>query len=293
MGRLASKSYFPSLCAKEETLPVVDTHAHFWARPSASPGADGAEDPVSAEQLLSAMEQAGVDQVIQVTRAMMGYDNRYSLEGAARHPDKVRVLGRFDPTAPNVGARLRSWVDQPYMIGIRLMLIAPPADRWLADGTLEAFWAEAEELDVPVAVYAPHQLKLLAGVGVRHPGLRLLVDHLGLRLFRVNEAPSPFADWKEIFGLLVVPNVYLKLSGLPEATAERYPFPRAREYVREVYERFVADRLMWGSNYPVTLRVCSYGEALDLVRVACDFISAGEREKILGGTAKRVLRLPW
>ncbi len=274
-------------------MPVIDTHAHFWERPATAPQASESGEPVSSEQLLAAMEQAGVDKVIQVTRSLMGYDNRYSLEGAARYPDRFRVFGRFDPAAPNVVSRLRSWLDQPYMIGIRLMLIAPPEDGWLQDGTLEPFWAEAERLDIPIAVYAPHQVSRLAAVGERHPGLRLLVDHLGLRVFRVDEPPSPFEDWDDIFKLVAVPNTFLKVSGLPEATSERYPFPRAGRYLRELYERFGADRLMWGSNYPVTLHVCSYQESLDLVRVACDFISAGDREKILGGTAKRVLRLPW
>ena len=93
--------------------------------------------------------------------------------------------------------------------------------------------------------------------------------------------------------LVHVPKVYLKVSYLPEATSEQYPFPEAQGYLRQVYERFGPDRMNWGSNYLPTLRVCSYKEALDFVREACDFIPLADREKILGGTAIRVLGLPW
>ncbi|MFC2059241.1 amidohydrolase family protein, partial [Chloroflexota bacterium] len=66
-------------------------------------------------------------------------------------------------------------------------------------------------------------------------------------------AVSPFEHWSDVLDLVQVPNIYLKVSALPEATHERYPFPKAQEYMRQVYERFGPDRMIWGSNYPVTL----------------------------------------
>lgn len=287
---------------RTETIQVIDTHAHYWEPPRPDRPYDTAElarvdveDAVSAEQLLGVLDDAGVEKVIQVTRSIMGYDNRYSLEGAARHPDRVRVFGRFDPAAPDMARRLETWLDQPYMTGIRLMLCFPPQDQWLLDGTLEPFWAKAEELDIPVAVYAPYQARTLGDVARRYPGLRLLVDHLALRVHPVSDPvpPSPFLGWSDLLDLARVPNVFVKVSALPEATDERFPFPEAQQRLRQVYERFGPDRLLWGSNYPPTLRVCSYREAVDFIRTACDFLSPEDRAKILGGTAKRVLRLPW
>ena len=80
---------------------------------------------------------------------------------------------------------------------------------------------------------------------------------------------------------------------MPEATNERFPFPKAKQRLRQLYDRFGADRLIWGSNYPHTRRVCTYKEAVDFVRIACDFLTEEERAKILGKTLIRILQLPW
>ena len=77
------------------------------------------------------------------------------------------------------------------------------------------------------------------------------------------------------------------------ATHEGFPFPAAQARVREAYDRFGPDRLLWGSNYPLTTRVCTYTEAVDLIRVACGFLTEEDKAKVLGDTARKVFRLPW
>lgn len=275
--------------------PIVDTHAHYWEAesPERPYDPDGLRigDPVEVDPMLAEMDRAGVDKLIQVTPSLMGWDNRYALEGAARHPDRIRVFGRFDPTKPDVAGRLTGWLDQPYMIGIRFTLF-PAQIPWLTDGTLDPFWVAAERLDIPVAVYAGDRAPLLGDVARRHPGLRLLVDHLTLH-YSPNRASRVFDRWPEVLALAAVPNVYLKVSYLPEATSEAYPFPRAQDYLRQIYETFGPDRMLWGSNFPPSLRVASYRESVDFVRDGCAFLPRADREKILGGTAIKVLRLPW
>lgn len=273
--------------------PVIDTHVHYWEPASAErpydPNGMNLGGHLLVEQLLKDMEAAGVDKIIQVTPSSLGFDNRYALEGAARHPDRIRVFGRFDPSLPDLPGRLRAYIAQPYMIGVRFTLFGPHGT-WLEDGTLEPFWTEAEKLDIPVAVYAAYQPKALAEVGRRHPGLRLLIDHFTLR--HSNRRPV-FEHWPDVLAMADVPNIYVKASYLPEGTSESYPFPKAQEYLKQAHDRFGPDRMLWGSNYPPTLRVCSYQESLDFIRVAADFIPPADREKILGGTALKVLRLPW
>lgn len=280
---------------------IVDTHAHYWQPASPERPHDSAAlwagEPLSAEALLAEMDAAGADKLIQVTPSVMGYDNRYAIEGAAAHADRVRVFCRFDPFGPEIEQRLQACLSQPNVIGIRLTLATPPFSGWLTDGTLDEFWAAAERLDIPVAVYAPDQAPALASAGRRHPGLRLLIDHMALGLHLHGDGVagpgSAFERWDEVLKLNQVPNIYLKVSGLPEANWERYPFPKSQQRVREVYDTFGPDRMIWGSNFPVAARVCSYQETLDLFRRACDFLAEDAREKILGGAARRVLRLPW
>jgi predicted TIM-barrel fold metal-dependent hydrolase len=272
-------------------MTIVDTHAHFWNLPSSpDPAMPGyGDEPLTPEALLQKMDDTGVDKLIEVTRTIQGHDNSFSIEGAAQHPDRIRVLGRFDPFPTDMPARLAEYVQQPYIVGIRIWW--PDID--VGDPALEPFWAECEKTDVAVSLYGPGQAKAIGDIGRRHPGLRLIADHVAVAVYGPDQPSERFARWPDVLDLASVPNIHIKVSGLPEATNESYPFPEARGYLRQVYERFGPDRLMWGSNYPVTLRVCSYREAIDLIREQCDFIPDTEKAAILGGTAIRVLRLPW
>src|SRR5439155_22356325 len=121
-------------------------------------------------------------------------------------------------------------------VGIRLWW--PDID--LGDPAFEPFWLECEKLDVPVSLYGPSQAKEIGDIGRRHPGLRLIADHVAVRVYNTQADPSPFAHWADVLALADIPNVYIKASGLPEATEESYPFPNAQDYMRQMYERFGA-----------------------------------------------------
>jgi predicted TIM-barrel fold metal-dependent hydrolase len=281
--------------------PVVDTHLHYWQWPrDAGARADAqslaahssapVEDELPYHDVAATMQAAGVEHAVQVTRTLAGYDNGYSLEGARQLPHTFRVCGRFDPAGADVARRLGSFVSDPSVVAVRLFWYSGD-DGWLSDGSLDGFLAAAEQSGVAVCVYAPRNMATLPDVASRFPGLQLVVDHLGANLF--SPLDHRFDHWDVVCGLAKFDNVYLKVSALPEATGEPYPFPAAQERVREVYEVFGADRLMWGSNYPLTTRVCTYAEAVDLIRSECDFFTPEDRAKVLGGTASRVFRLPW
>jgi predicted TIM-barrel fold metal-dependent hydrolase len=280
---------------------IVDTHLHYWrwpADPTSRANAEAqarmssapVEDELPYAEVATTIREAGVQHAMQVTRTLSGYDNDYSVEGARQFPDTFRVCGRFDVTGADLPDRLRAFMAEPTMAAIRLFWYSAD-DAWLGDGSLDVFWREAEKLDVPVCVYAPRNLGALHDVARHHPGLRLIVDHAGADLF--SPPGRRFDRWDDVRGLAAFENVYLKVSGLPEATGERFPFPDAQGRVREVYDLVGADRLLWGSNYPLTTRVCTYTEAVDLIRVACEFLTAEDRGKVLGGTATRVFGLPW
>ena len=51
---------------------------------------------------------------------------------------------------------------------------------WLTDGRADWLWAEAAKNNFPLSVHVPQDLRTLAGIANKHPGLRLIVDHLGV-----------------------------------------------------------------------------------------------------------------
>jgi predicted TIM-barrel fold metal-dependent hydrolase len=269
--------------------PVVDGHLHYWEpdtpeRPHSPLGVD-LGPAVSVEEALATLDAAGVSQAIQVTPSCMGFDNRYALEGAERFPDRIRVFGRLDPTAPDVVERLDEWHAHPLAVGVRLTLLRG-AGEWAGVPAWKPFWRHCEALGMPVAIYAPGQARALGALAAAHPALTVLVDHCAL-----GHDPETLARWHDVLDLARLQNVCLKVSYFPEATREAFPFVRAQRLMRDVHERFGADRLIWGSNFPPVLKACTYEQALRFVSEACDFLTAGDRDELLGGTIRRVVGL--
>ncbi|TAM77616.1 hypothetical protein EPN44_02755 [bacterium] len=274
-----------------EQYAVIDSHVHYWEagrpdRPWSSDGADiGA--PLLAEELLRDAAAAGVSKILQVTPSIMGFDNRYSIEAARRYPERIiGVIGRFDPTGDEVGRRLAQYVSQPGMLGARITLIKR-WKRWLLDGVLETFLAEAGRLRMPVQIYAPNQGALLREAAKRHGETTFLVDHMTLS----HSDPEPFRHWEDVLMLSDAPNVYVKVSYFPEVAHSAYPFESVQPYFESLYERFGPDRLIWGSNYPPSRSACTYKESVEFVSGALSFLHAADRQKILGTTLLRALGL--
>ena len=275
---------------------IVDSHAHFWTDPPTGKDVLHAERaPIEVDEFVRHMDAAGVDKLIQITRGVMGFDNSYSLYGAAKYPDRIRVLLRFDVHAPDMVGRLRAARDNTLVVGLRLMTIAPDEARNFDDeATLAPLWAECERIGMPVSLYAPERSREVAGIAERHPGLSLIVDHVGMRVFNVHSDPPPsMADWPNLLALKRYPNVAIKVSGVVEAMVESGPFPKSVERMREIYDAVGPDRMVWGSNYPPVLQVCSYRAAIDFVRESCAFLSEDEKSRILGLNSLRILGLPW
>jgi len=63
-----------------------------------------------------------------------------------------------------------------------------------------------------------------------------------------------------------------------------YPFPEAQALIRGMRDLLGADRLIWGSDMPNVERFCTYRQSLDYVRRYCAFLTALEKDLILGDT---------
>jgi len=263
---------------------IIDSHVHYWEpdRPDRPWHTGGVNlgPPLSVEQLLDDAQDAGVAKILQVTPSIMGWDNRYGVEGAQRYPERiVGVIGRFDPTASRMPERLAELKAQPALFGVRITLIKDWVN-WLRDGMLEPFLAEAGKLDVRVQLYGPFQSVAMLGAAQRHPQTVFLLDHMGLN----HHDPEPFKDWKNLLALAAMPNVYVKVSYFPEASKQPFPFNNVHAYFKTLFESIGPDRLIWGSNYPPSASACTYKENVDFVRSELPFLGESDKAKIFGKT---------
>ena len=275
---------------------IVDAQVHFWEadrpdRPYNGISEPNLPHPFGPEQMLPLMDEAGVDRVVIVPPGFMDPHNDYALECAERYPDRFAVMGLLLPGAPGSAERVAGWLGQPGMLGVRTHVNERQRARWGSDEAAEPFWAACERHEVPVAVFVAGGVEYVEALLGRYPALRLVLDHLGLPQIDVGFRRE---DLEPMRRLARYPGVVVKLSTLPARSTEGYPFPEVHEAARAAYESFGPERMLWATDHTQTLRRgrATYAEELRLWSEALDFLTAADRESILGGAACEHLGWP-
>jgi L-fuconolactonase len=86
--------------------------------------------------------------------------------------------------------------------------------------------------------------------------------------------------------------VSCKLSGVHTIAAPHAAYADLAPFLEVALSAFGPDRLAFGSDWPVSTSAASYAQVLDTAERACGALSAQERAAVLGGTARRLYRLP-
>ena len=196
------------------SLPVEAKTQSLFFRPDRPLGEAGLDrTPFSYQELITAIDRAGVDRAILVPPSFDKDRNDYAIEAVQKHPDCFAIMGRVPLQSGGGRNLLTGWKNQPGMLGVRLTFHRDADRPWIDDGTADWFWVEAEENRIPVMVHAPERLPVVGEVAARHPALRIIVDHMGFARATMDEEAMAGAD--RMIALAPHPNVYVKVSALP------------------------------------------------------------------------------
>ena len=273
---------------------VTDAQVHLWEAERPERPWRKLERPphrpngFSADEMLAEMDTAGVDRAVIVPPTWTGEDNSWALDVAARHPKRFAVIGRFDAKAVEAREQLAQWLRQKGMLGVRMSFHVKPFIDWLDDGSLDWFWRDCEELRLPVSALVPGMAGKLRPVLERHPDLKVLVPHMACPLD--THVPESFATLDELLSLAHFANVFVMVSSAPCFSNEQYPFRDLHPYLKRIYNVYGPRRMLWGSDLS-RLRG-TYKECLDQFRYELDFLSAEDKEWILGRALAGALNWP-
>lgn len=251
-------------------------HQSDWSR----------ERPVTFEQLLAAMDVAGVRKaaIVQASTCY-GHDNSYVADAVAAHPDRFTGVFSVDVLAGDAIERIKHWIGRK-LTGLRLFTAGstmPNQSTWLDDPASFPAWEFASSAKLPVCVQMrPPGIPLLERLLERFPQATVIVDHLGRPAL---EDGPPYAAAAPVFGLARFHNVYLKLTVHNFRDASKGPGSPA-SFVERVVETFGAGRIAWGSNFPASSG--SLGELIAEAQAATAGLSAAQRDAIFHGTACRL-----
>lgn len=266
-------------------MQIVDPHTHVWLNDPKFPWpAENANPPAedrSAEMLLELMAAHGVDRTVLVQVIHYRWDNSYALDCAKRYPDKFMAVGRVNPEDPAAADHVSEWTEKG-VHGVRLSPAVGAAGDWFADASMmDPIFARAESLGVPLLLLTrPARLRDLMPLLDRHPELDLVIDHMA------DCEPDDAEGRKLLTDLARYPRVTVKISHTWSISAEGYPWRDTHGLVQDVYQAFGGKRIMWGTDWPVSLGKAEYGQTLTVVQDEFSrFIAAEDMEWVLGKTA--------
>jgi L-fuconolactonase len=203
------------------------------------------------------------------------------------------VVGWTDLTTPAVAdavAGLRELPGGEFLRGIRHPLLAEEDPDWLArPAVLRGLQALAEaglSFDI---IALPHQLPAAVTAAQSVPELTMVLDHLG------GPPVGPGQDVEDgpwaaaIRRLAALANVTCKLSGAHTTPADASDLEPCYQ---AVLAAFGPDRLMFGSDWPVSTLAASYAQVCAMYQNLTAQLSPAERDAVFDGTARRVYRLP-
>jgi predicted TIM-barrel fold metal-dependent hydrolase len=150
---------------------------------------------------------------------------------------------------------------------VRLSPSAGADGDWIAGPLMPPLWKRCAQLKVPMTLLVPvTRLPQLHPLIEANPDLQVVIDHM---------ADSPLDHPEQLEMLLALekyPKVFVKISHMWSLSKQAYPYADAAVQVKRLYDVFGANRLMAGTDWPISLPKQSYAQTVALWREHMDFL---------------------
>ena len=280
------------LIAEEKPAPIIDTHVHLWHldRPEAIywiPKDNTAlyRSFMPADHALIAQAN-GVTGVVIVQAGQHLPDNQWNLDITAHDPKLYRgVVGNLSQVMGS--DKFQAIFDQlchdKRFVGYRISGRTNEALTGEFFRDLKATARRGKTVDILVGKYSLADVALIAQ---RVPDLRIIIDHFGG--VTLDGRPLDQAWVKSFRDVAKHPNVHCKVSAL-FGRVKKQPAPLNPDFYKAILdlsmECFGEDRLIYGSDWPVTRTTAEYAAVLKLTRSYFDEKGPEVSRKILSENA--------
>ncbi len=285
-----------------KAMPWVDAHCHLWALDRGDYGWLDSNNPeltpivrdFTPTDLHAAYPPSSIDASILVQAAPTDAETDYLLSLAADMPGAAGVVGWVDLGSAQLAARLDTLAANPLCRGIRPMLQDITATDWILQPAQHAGLAVllAAGLRFDALITARH-LPALRQVCQAFPDLPVIIDHAAKpALAAMDEAQLvPWMQGMQALGQTTM--ALCKLSGLltemhpTQTRSAQQAVAVLQPLFDQLLEWFGAERLVWGSDWPVVTLAAELPLWLEVTTTLLNPLSTGERSAILGGNAIR------
>jgi len=273
----------------------IDTHHHLWRyNESDYPWMSNNMTKLRRDFLTRDLEAVTIPHGVGATVAVQArqqLDETEFLLSTARESTLIQgVVGWVPLIAPDIEDYLDRFAQDPLLKGVRHVLHDEP----------DPFYMLREDFNTGIAKLAHYNLSYDLLVFARHlPQTIEFVDSHPNQIFILDHIAKPsitgdrLTEWAMgLRSLAERQNVFCKVSGMvTEAEWNSWTEDQLRPYWDVVLSAFGADRLMFGSDWPVLTLASNYEDWLRVVTNWVEELSVDEAEAIRQKTAKKIYRL--
>jgi L-fuconolactonase len=275
---------------------VIDTHQHLWVRSERNyewitPESGIIYNDFRPEDVIDDVSKAGITSTILV-QAADNYDDTFYMISVARRVASITGVVGWVPLnkTDEAEAALNIFKREKIIKGFRNLTHNYEDPRWIlrndVTSTLEIMTGLGFTLDM-VSVNSDHN-RAIEELAIRHPNLKIAVDHMSKPPI-AEKGWSPWAE--ELERLSRRRNVFCKISGLNTASSPDWTFKDWQPYVDHIVRCFGSNRLMLGSDWPVSLLNGDFAKVWQAQRDVISNFSTEQQDDIYFRSATRFYSL--
>lgn len=273
----------------------LDTHLHLWDPALGvydwlTPDLGLLYATFTAQDAEAELSAAGMHGAVLVQAADSPLDTAAMLDVATSNDWVLGVVGWLDlEDAEGAQESVEQWASSPHLCGVRQLIHDDPRDDVLdlpaVRATLATLATHGIPLDVPDAF--PRQLGGALRAAQEVDDLVLVVDHLA-KPPRGSEAMSAWES--QMREIATHDTVVAKVSGLEIPGAE-WSVEALRPVWDIALDSFGPQRLMFGSDWPVSIAGSGYAGLISVLGELISELSLDEQDDVWWRTATRVYGL--
>ena len=268
---------------------TIDSHQHFWKYDPLNH--QWIDDEMAAirkdflpTHLKKVYDEHKIDGCVAVQVDQTLKENDFMLNLAKENDFIKGVVGWVDLRSKKVDEVLEGYANEDKLKGFRHIVQGEADPNFMVRPDFMNGISRLEKggFTYDILVF-PHQLGSALELVGKFPRQKFVVDHIAKPYIK----DGFFEGWSVLMKELSRhENVYCKLSGMiTEADYRHWTPDQIHPYMYFILEAFGAERIMFGSDWPVCLVAGSYGEVLKLVTDFIAPLSSYEQNAIMGQNA--------
>ncbi len=279
---------------KEKKRDIIDAHSHIWTTDvenyplqKGQTVADLEPRSFTPTELMAIAAPHGVTKVVLIQHNIFhAFDNSYISDTIQKEPKKYSGVARVRASGKNPVRKM----NRLRKLGTRGLRIVPSDGGkapWRESEGMNAMWKRGAEIGVALCpLINPKDLSEVDFMCQKYPDTTVVIDHFA----RIGiDGMIHRKDLDHLLKLAKHSKAHVKVSAYYALGNKKPPHDELIPMIKELYEAYGPERLMWASDCPYQLTgPNTYGDSIALIQDRIDFLSEADKDWILYKTAESV-----